>query len=968
MQSINHLVGLAVGKRTLLLEQMAKAKKKTLQGAEESAHELVQLLQQETKKRKYATMINLIKVMKFSFVDSETCMRRLHEAGFAAALVDVLKALKNVNQGRWLEVFLTNLADLAEWDLFPSQFRKALVEEVLAVIERRLSDCDPLATEAMSVVTAIFSSNAQGTLSDMQASTTCIPKMLHIAYNIPKMKSFHLQALLVEFVYRVLRLLRKGSGKKEQDLVASLLQKLPSTLSKWISEVTAKQFRQGTRDILNQFNREVGVVTTFALQSIVLEGSGKTRITASSAPWIDIGGLTCEVELQVPVKAEDAQGLLKLHANDIDGYHVHTGSGITMIVKPTLSLADVIPNVNDAEWGLVKGVSVVFEANAQALADLEKALCERFGPPKSTRHTVPGQLKEGRQVQAKKNPSAFYNALASAQENEMKTKDAEPSRKEDANKSKVMKATKNAESSREIKAEYIASGGSDELTTKRLPMAPMKGQGKRSIDQVEPTTDHRIGLTAMRHPDRRAPSVKKLTSASVGMVEVATRVVARKAAASPPHKRMKVEPETQQQAPAQKKVTSASNKIETMKPTPSTRRNVQIKEEVLSEPVDKAPPTRSSTRLGRQRATERRFHHHKESRYGYDPQGDEQAQQSSLPHVEQHPNHEYGVSLDGHDKRQAYDRNSSEQGIITGHRSTASAKNTRSLASETTGKSSLTTLIESMQQFSNDFRASNKCNSGEDEPQDAEERCIAWVPPESPTSSQTSDTSSSMSLDPEPDGCHYPSKETMHVIAVSPKPNVPLTRKPICGKHEVHGSAKTMEPPRSKLDPQETQRHLLSQLKLLGDAVLAEQDAFRESKIEALCRHGFATLKTQASKHVQHLQSRMSTDAIESSLGVTLKGHRDTMDQLAGLQDAVSSHLDTSDTAEDELLQGCFDLKHTVLETLRIKWQDQLRPAQKKSDACRSTRGRQMHNKLQEISTKFNTSDLHAMQAMLGRI
>ncbi|KDO26174.1 hypothetical protein SPRG_08535 [Saprolegnia parasitica CBS 223.65] len=87
MQSINHLVGLAVGKRTLLLEQMAKAKKKTLQGAEESAHALVQLLQQETKKRKYATIINLIKytcmcsiqvtqhmgrVMKFSFVDSET--------------------------------------------------------------------------------------------------------------------------------------------------------------------------------------------------------------------------------------------------------------------------------------------------------------------------------------------------------------------------------------------------------------------------------------------------------------------------------------------------------------------------------------------------------------------------------------------------------------------------------------------------------------------------------------------------------------------------------------------------------------------------------------------------------------------------------------------------------------------------------------------------------------------------------
>ncbi|KDO26173.1 hypothetical protein SPRG_08534 [Saprolegnia parasitica CBS 223.65] len=225
-----------------------------------------------------------------------------------------------------------------------------------------------------------------------------------------------------------------------------------------------------------------------------------------------------------------------------------------------------------------------------------------------------------------------------------------------------------------------------------------------------------------------------------------------------------------------------------------------------------------------------------------------------------------------------------------------------------------------------------------------------------------------MSLDLEPDSFHYTSKETMHVIAASPKRSAPSTRKPICGKQELPGSAKTTELPRSKLNPQETQRHLLSQLKLLGDAVLDEQDAFRESKIEALCCHGFATLKTQASKHVQHLQSRMGTDVIETNLNAALKLHRDTMDQLTGLQGAVSSHLDTSDTAEDELLQGCFDLKHTVLETLRTKWQDQLRPAQKKSDTCRSMRARQLHNKLQEISTKFNTSDLHAMQAMLGRI
>ncbi|OQR82676.1 hypothetical protein ACHHYP_15648 [Achlya hypogyna] len=240
MQTIKALVSLAVGKRTQLLENMAKAKTKTLGAVGEDATELVVLLQQEAKKRKYATMVNLLMVIKYSFVDSEACMKRLARAGLGAVLLNALKLLRHVSEGRWLELFLTNLADLSEWDFLVAQHRKAFMEEVLALIEHRYSTCDLIATEAMGVVMALFSSNKLETLNDMRSSGACFPILVGVVYNIAKIKSFHLQALIVEFIYRAQRLLRNKNGTTENELSASLLQNLPASLAKGIHGMAPK--------------------------------------------------------------------------------------------------------------------------------------------------------------------------------------------------------------------------------------------------------------------------------------------------------------------------------------------------------------------------------------------------------------------------------------------------------------------------------------------------------------------------------------------------------------------------------------------------------------------------------------------------------------------------------------------------------------------------------------------------------
>ncbi|ETW01885.1 hypothetical protein, variant [Aphanomyces invadans] len=263
-----------------------------------------------------------------------------------------------------MESFLSSIGDLFEWDFFAKNERRFFLEDIIDIIKTRYTSPGFLVTEALSVIMTMFTTDNAAVLSELRASRKCLPLFFDIISNMPKTKSFHFQALLVEIVYRVIRMLRKSSIKKDQELVQKTLESLPPILSLGIQSVTPKEFRAGTRQLLNQFNQAVGVVKSFPIKALSFECNMNKQVAMDDVQWFDMGGMTFEVESAVRIADELIQGIAKLHFSNIQGYSTD-GKGIAKLhIKTSVSLADVLPNVNDVAWNDLHRLVVVLQVDA----------------------------------------------------------------------------------------------------------------------------------------------------------------------------------------------------------------------------------------------------------------------------------------------------------------------------------------------------------------------------------------------------------------------------------------------------------------------------------------------------------------------------------------------------------------------------------------------------------------------------
>ncbi|RHZ34479.1 hypothetical protein DYB26_008401 [Aphanomyces astaci] len=196
---------------------------------------------------------------------------------------------------------------LAALDDDPVDLPKLIAQETKKFKYRTVVN---LVKSVESVIMTMFTTDSEGVLSELRASRKCLPLFFQIVCNMPKTKSFHFQALLVEIVYRILRMLRKSTIKKDQELTKKILESLPPILSQGIQSVTPK------------------------------------------------------VEIAINIADEVVQGIAKIHCSNIDGFATEGMSAIKLHINKSVSLADVAPNVNDSEWGDIHGLVAVLRVDS----------------------------------------------------------------------------------------------------------------------------------------------------------------------------------------------------------------------------------------------------------------------------------------------------------------------------------------------------------------------------------------------------------------------------------------------------------------------------------------------------------------------------------------------------------------------------------------------------------------------------
>ena len=90
------------------------------------------------------------------------------------------------------------------------------------------------------------------------------------------------------------------------------------------------------------------------------------KVHIDDAKWIDIGGNICEIEIRVKIGSEPIDGVMRLECNDVQNFSTDSKFMVKLDVKKHISLADLVPNINDSEWGSVRGIAVVVSFERQA--------------------------------------------------------------------------------------------------------------------------------------------------------------------------------------------------------------------------------------------------------------------------------------------------------------------------------------------------------------------------------------------------------------------------------------------------------------------------------------------------------------------------------------------------------------------------------------------------------------------------
>ncbi|RQM30197.1 hypothetical protein B5M09_000291 [Aphanomyces astaci] len=304
-----------------------------------------------------------------------------------------------------------------------------------------------------SVIMTMFTTDSEGVLSELRASRKCLPLFFQIVCNMPKTKSFHFQALLVEIVYRILRMLRKSTIKKDQELTQKILESLPPILSQGIQSVPPK------------------------------------------------------VEIAINIADEVVQGIAKIHCSNIDGFATEGTSAIKLHINKSVSLADVAPNVNDSEWGDIHGLVAVLRVDSANIVPTLKLRFKKIEKEVATTSiAVETQSKLSTAAESSK---AFYKLMADAK---TKQKPHESARPQPSGLTAGNRATKKQEAdtvtSRAIKAEGIKEANFAS-TTKTKQDHPKGTQRKRAADRPVPKQTPSVQIPPRQATESKPSRIKR---------------------------------------------------------------------------------------------------------------------------------------------------------------------------------------------------------------------------------------------------------------------------------------------------------------------------------------------------------------------------------------------------------------------------------------------------------------------------
>ncbi|OQR93791.1 hypothetical protein THRCLA_08348 [Thraustotheca clavata] len=939
---------------------MALTKSKSLEGVGQESGELIKLLQSEILKRKHAVVVNLVSVIKYSYVDSEPCMRRLHDAGLTNTLLNALKSMKKAAQGQFLEKFLNQLADLFEWDFLLSQHRKAFLDEIFSIIKCNYSNCDLLAAEAMTVVMTIFAANTQATLTDILGSLLCFPTLLQIAYNLAKLKSFHFQALVVELVYRFLRMLAKSKTPKYQDQEKNLLEKLPTPLRNAIREIAPKEFRRETRELLNTFNNEVGIIKTIPIRSITVTSTDKfevlqistskrlyvnTQLHAQSAFYLDIGSALFEIEVRVIVNSESVEGVLKLGFENVKGFTLGENSTIILHAKQTISLAEALPNVNDSEWTAIHEVSIHITILQEFFSVVHDTLRVRFGEAIDVASCAP--LKAERKM-----PSDFYNKITSAK---ILKKSIQPRAAPTGKHSEKNSLDTPVHNEVKIKSEIIegtkkppivkAISKQSNLTRKRKinetnqPLI-VKVEAKENLSTRN--TENEV------HQSENIPKASRNRSLEAGNSEerdILTQYPLKKQKTSNTARNLV----SRGDSDAIRNKMKMAQKYKKQKIKVEDSSNVKaLEDSVPTKPkqsyescVEKHSFIHPRNEINASSVTENNNVTRPSKMIKYEIiRAEENALQKISPRqTEFAPTKKDRIEVDSPEKPRP--------------------SNVPNFHGHFMG-SGLDTILQSLQAYTKSIMNANTVIQSDDA--STFNTKLNIVSPPRQIHKKIDDvkyplTFELSSCDEEADT----NNEPIHVIDDSPKCIKPEKAIP----NEVSEQSKTLYGSPLKEYPLQAQHRLLVKLSLLCNDILHDQGCYREHQLSMCCQQEFKTHEAQVIQRSKRLQEKVSFGSIKNTAETTIAMHRDNLVQMESLQEAVEDQFMKSEEIDNELQDACLYLKHTAIDNLRSTWNDQTRPTQKKCDAARGNRIRQLQTKLKDVCDKYNTSDLLAMQAML---
>jgi hypothetical protein len=128
-----------------------------------------------------------------------------------------------------------------EWDFFGETLIDSYIQELLTTLHSTPDYLNSLHTDTADALMTICATNVESVVQAYISTKSNFQFLIEILYKLPRSKSFHYQALLLEIVYRMHRQLKKHDGSRELNSMGKkLIEALPHEISKELVKISPK--------------------------------------------------------------------------------------------------------------------------------------------------------------------------------------------------------------------------------------------------------------------------------------------------------------------------------------------------------------------------------------------------------------------------------------------------------------------------------------------------------------------------------------------------------------------------------------------------------------------------------------------------------------------------------------------------------------------------------------------------------